>query len=217
MFRFGDPLSVPGDHGPTADGDDPHAVLTGLLACIDADAAAGQAAQLIALYGSLGGILAVSAERLRTLVGQPAARLIVAHKAVALATLRDAAVRGPIVPPGAELLCYLQAALAHEQRELCLAIFLNARHEVLAQDVIVRGGLNGMAVEPRDVLVRALDIGATGMVIVHNHPSGDPDPSPADRRFTSRLARACDSLDIILHDHLVIARDSWARVPVIKT
>lgn len=124
--------------------------------------------------------------------------------------------RGPILATRYEFIEYLHGVVAHAPDESLRVFFLNTRRELLAEEVLARGDLDGVALEPRRVLARALEIGATGLVLVHNHPSGDPAPSAADRRFTQRLANGGAHLGIRLHDHLVIARDGHARVPFVS-
>ena len=155
--------------------------------------------------------------RLPALVGPQVAALLRAHRAAALFALREQAVCGPILATRYDLLDYLHAAMAHDGEEALRVFFLNARRELIAEEVIARGGIGDIAVEPRRVLVRALELGATGLLLVHNHPSGDPTPSIADRIFTRRLTTAGDSLGILLHDHLVLARDGHARVAVTQS
>jgi DNA repair protein RadC len=150
--------------------------------------------------------------RLVELVGSPAATLIAAHRAAARYALREAAVRGPIVSTRYELLDYCHHAMAHDRHESLRVFFVNLRRELIAEEVIAHGGPDHLAVEPRRILVRALELGATGLILVHNHPSGDPMPSDADRRFTQRLANGAASLGLRLHDHLVVARDGHDRI-----
>lgn len=102
--------------------------------------------------------------------------------------------------------------MAHDPAESLRVLFLNLRRELIAEEVLARGGVEGLGIEPRQVIARALELGATGLILVHNHPSGDPTPSLADRRFTQRLATAAECLGIRLHDHLVVARDGHERI-----
>jgi DNA repair protein RadC len=115
-----------------------------------------------------------------------------------------------------ELLAYCRHAMAHDRHESLRVFFVNLRRELIAEEVVARGGPDGVMVEPRQIIARALDLGATGLILVHNHPSGDPAPSEADRRFTRRLGAAAACLGLRLHDHLVVARDGHERVAVIE-
>lgn len=174
---------------------------------LDADAAGGQADRLIATYRSLGKIGAASPARLAALVGAPAASLLAAHRRALVFGLREPAVHGPMLATRYELIDYLHHRMAYDVTEGLRVFFLNRRRELIAEEVVARGGPDGVVTEPRQVLARALEVGATGLILVHNHPSGDSRPSAADRRFTRLLATAGECLGIRLHDHLVVARD----------
>lgn len=127
--------------------------------------------------------------------------------------LREPAVRGPVMATRYELIDYLHHRMAHDAHEGLRVFFLNRRRELIAEEVVALGGADGLAIEPRQVMARALELGATGLILVHNHPSGDPTPSAADRRFTRALAVAGEHLGVRLHDHLVVARDGARLVP----
>ena len=187
-------------------------VLGALLAAVGPDVAGERADRLVAAFGSLAAIGRASRVRLAALVGGEAADLLLAYRAAMLWALREPAIVGPIVATRADLLEYLHHCTAAAPDESLRALFLNARRELIAEELIARGGPDGVAVEPRTVIVRALESGATGVVLVHNHPSGDPEPSAADRRFTRAVAAAGDVLGIRLHDHLVVARGGHRRV-----
>lgn len=94
--------------------------------------------------------------------------------------------------------------LQHEPQEVLAALYLDAKHQVLGYREVHRGTLNGVEVAPRDVFMPALLASAHGIIIAHNHPSGDPTPSPDDLLLTARLRAAADLLDIELYDHLII-------------
>ena len=143
-----------------------------------------------------------------------AVALIVVHRRAALATLRERAVRRPIVATRYDLLRYLHQRMAFDGEEALRVLFVNVRRELIAEEVLAHGGLATIAVEPRAVIVRALALAAAGVVLVHNHPGGDPTPSVADRRFTRRLTVAAECLGIAVHDHLIVARDGEHRIDV---
>ncbi|GGB35327.1 hypothetical protein GCM10011380_25900 [Sphingomonas metalli] len=167
------------------------------------------------MFGAVGPALAAGPDRLAdVLADRDAARMLKAHHRAMLWTLREAAVRGPILATRHALIHYLHHAHAFAPVETLHAFFLNTRRELIAEEAIAQGTPSALSVEPRQVLERALLLGATGLVLVHNHPSGDPTPSAADRLFTRRLATAAECLDIRLHDHLVIARDGHAAIAV---
>ena len=204
--------------GAAADAESAHderrRALAALLGVVDADGADERAALLLRRFGSLAAIGAAPRARLAALVGAPAAALLVAHRDAMLAALREPAVRGVLLATRHDLVEYLHHRMAHDTVEELRVLYLNRRRELIAEEVVARGGPDGLLAEPRPVIVRALELGATGLLLVHNHPSGDPTPSRADRRFTRALATAGACLGIQLHDHLVIARDGHALVEV---
>lgn len=99
---------------------------------------------------------------------------------------------------------YFRAKLAHRQHEEFHVLFLDQRHCILGCELLARGTLNGTDVYPREVAKRALLLNAAAIVCAHNHPSGDPEPSAADRAFTQRLMGALRLFDIRLLDHIVV-------------
>ncbi len=99
---------------------------------------------------------------------------------------------------------FLQAQLRDRQHEVFCVLFLDNRHRVLAFEELFRGTLNGTAVYPREIVKRALKHNAAAVILVHNHPSGVAEPSPADETLTQRLKEALTLVDVRLLDHLVI-------------
>ena len=187
-----------------------------LLAVVDPASAADWADRLIAAFGGIAPALAATPDRLLPLVrgDRRAVALILAHRRATLAALRERAVRRPIVATRYDVLRYLHQHMAFDGEEALRVLFVNTRRELIAEEVMARGGPATIGVEPRQVIVRALALAAAGMVLVHNHPGGDPTPSVADRRFTRRLALAAECLGISVHDHLIVARDGHHRIDV---
>ena len=182
--------------------------MAALLAIIDPERATRWADAILDHFGSLNAALAAGEATLPPLVegdARPVA-LLVAHRRAALFALRERAAAGPIVATRHELIDYCRQCMAHDRDEQLRVFFLNGRRELLAEEVIARGGPDGVMVRPRQILARALEVGASGLMLVHNHPSGDPAPSDLDRRFTRKLAVAAEALGIRLHDHLIVAR-----------
>jgi len=135
-----------------------------------------------------------------------------------LATVRAAALRmlhgkikdRPALSSWSAVLDYLRAAMAFEPREQFRVLFLDKRNHLIADEVQQRGTIDHTPVYPREVVKRAIELSATAIVIVHNHPSGDPTPSRADIDMTKMVTAACQVLGIAMHDHVVIARDGHA-------
>jgi len=105
------------------------------------------------------------------------------------------------------LMEYLTARLARERVEQFRVIFLDSKNRLIADEAQARGTVNHTPVYPREVVKRALELHATAIILVHNHPSGDPTPSRADIEMTAEVKQAAAALGITLHDHLIIGRD----------
>jgi DNA repair protein RadC len=104
------------------------------------------------------------------------------------------------------LIEYLTAVLAREPIEQFRVLFLDTRNRLIADEAQSRGTVNHTPVYPREVVRRALQLQATALILVHNHPSGDPGPSREDIAMTSDIRDAAAALSIVLHDHLIIGR-----------
>lgn len=113
-------------------------------------------------------------------------------------------IRGP-----EDVVAFVGPKLRKEQREHFLVLLLNARHEVMARETVSVGSLNASIVHPREVFLPAILHSAASVVLVHNHPSGDPTPSADDRLVTDQLVAAGRLLDIPVHDHVIIGRGRY--------
>jgi DNA repair protein RadC len=170
------------------------------------------AKQLLARFGSLGAVLGAAPEELRTVkgVGEAVALdLKLLHEA-SLRTAKEQVVRRPVISSWSALLAYVKAALAHESREQFRVLFLDKKNQLLADEVMNRGTVDHAPVYPREVVRRALELSASALILVHNHPSGDPSPSSADVDMTRQVVDAARTLRIAVHDHLVVGRDGVA-------
>ena len=104
-----------------------------------------------------------------------------------------------------EVIEYLKHNLRDKKREIFMVIYLNGRNQILQMEELFEGTLTTSAVYPREVVKRALDHAAAALVSVHNHPSGNPKPSQDDITITKKLKEAAESIDVSVHDHLIIA------------
>ncbi len=120
--------------------------------------------------------------------------------------LASAAFEGPVITGSDALQRYLQLAQGSARIELVRVLYLTARHRLIRDEIASRGTIDEAVLHVREVLARALELGAAAIVLVHNHPSGDPTPSKADLDMTRRLAVTGKGLGIDLLDHLIIAR-----------
>ncbi|WP_213982469.1 JAB domain-containing protein [Sphingomonas sp. dw_22] len=107
---------------------------------------------------------------------------------------------------------YLSLVSIDERREFLRVMFLTDGHRLLADEIMNFGDTAEVAVYPRQIAVRALDLGATSLILVHNHPSGDPTPSRGDIEVTRKIQHACDGLGVRVLDHLVFAREGWTSL-----
>ena len=170
------------------------------------------AKSLIARFGSFADVIAASPERLKDVDGVKEAT-VAALKIVEAAALRLARAKiigRPALSSWDALLDYCSAAMGRAQTEEFRVLFLDRKNILLADEVHQRGTVDHTPVYPREVVKRALEFGASALILVHNHPSGDPTPSRTDIAMTREIAAAAKALKIELHDHLVIGRGNHA-------
>jgi DNA repair protein RadC len=162
-----------------------------------------QAKALIARYGGIGPLLSADAETLRRegLSDGVIGALKIAE-ATALRLLETRVEERPILSSWDALGDYLQAAMAHSPIEEVRVLFLNAKNMLLANEAMWRGSVDEASVHVREVISRAIQLGATAIIIVHNHPSGDPSPSSQDIRLTKDLIEAGRHMRVTVHDHV---------------
>lgn len=166
---------------------------------------------LIADFGSLGGVLNAGPARLAAFgLGEPTIALLGAVAAAGVRSLRGEIAARPVLSSWSRLLDYLSLALRHEAAEQVRLLFLDRKNALIADETQQRGTVDQAPVYPREVVKRALELGACAVILVHNHPSGDPTPSAADIEMTRAVAQALAAVGIALHDHLVVGRGGHA-------
>jgi DNA repair protein RadC len=175
-------------------------------------AAARSADRLIEAFGSLSGVLAAGPAAQARVLGKQAdvARHLDAVREAMHHALRCKAFAGPVLGDSEALLSYLAFDMAHLPVERLRILYLNAANRLLADETAAEGSVNAARVVPRTIIRRALDIGATALVLVHNHPSGDPTPSRDDVEATRSIVAAAAALDICVHDHVIVAGSAWS-------
>lgn len=136
---------------------------------------------------------------------QRTANAIILFRQAMLYTLRAEVAAGPLLSNYAALIDYLRADMAHHTIEQFRVLHLNTRNRLLRDEVMHQGSIDQAAVYPREVIRRAIEIGSAALILVHNHPGGDPSPSQRDIDITRAVAQAGRLLGIVVHDHLVIA------------
>jgi DNA repair protein RadC len=183
-----------------------HALVEYLLAlAIPRRDTKAQAKALIARYGGIGPLLEAAPEDLRKegLTEGMVGALMIA-KATAQRLLETRVEQRPILSSWDALGDYLQAAMAHSPVEEVRVLFLNAKNMMLANEAMWRGSVDEASVHVREVISRAIALGATAIIIVHNHPSGDPSPSQQDIRLTRDLIEAGRHMKVTVHDHVIV-------------
>ena len=123
---------------------------------------------------------------------------------------RSEAASRPVVSSWSALLAYVRVSLVEEPREQFRALFLDKRNQLLREELVGLGTVDHAPVYPREVVRRALELSASAIILVHNHPSGDPQPSRADIEMTRKVVEAARVFDIQVHDHLIVGRDGTA-------
>jgi DNA repair protein RadC len=167
---------------------------------------------LIREFGGYADVLAAPAERLREIEGVGDA-VIVALKTVeeAAKRLARAQVMGRAVLSSWDaLLAYCTAAMGRAPKEEFRVLFLDRKNALIADEVQSRGTVDHTPVYPREVVKRALELDASAIIVVHNHPSGDPTPSRGDIAMTREIVQAAAALKIQVHDHLIVGRGKHA-------
>jgi DNA repair protein RadC len=161
---------------------------------------------LLKRFDTLQGVLEASSEELTQVRGVGPVNLfgIKFIKAVAERYLKKKIIGKDAVRNSRDLLDYLHLNMQDKDRELFLVVFLNAKNRILACETLFEGSLTSSSVYPREVIKAAIGRQAAALIFVHNHPSGDPDPSPEDIAITRRLCFACNAIGITVHEHLVI-------------
>lgn len=169
---------------------------------------------LLARFGSFAGAIAGPLADLRTIegLGEAGAAALKTVQAAALRLARSEIRDRPLLDNWARLMDYLNAALARERVEQFRVLFLDSRNHLLADEVQARGTVNHTPVYPREVVKRALELHAAAIILVHNHPSGDPTPSREDIAMTAETRKAAEALAIVLHDHVIIGNGRWVSL-----
>lgn len=184
-------------------------LLHALLAlALPADRAARTAAELIALFGSYRGALRAGPAALgRAMKGDMGVVFLLKSVADAADRLARADfIDQPVLSSSSKLIGYLRATMGHHRVEHFRVIYLDPRNAIIADEEQQRGTVDRVQVFPREIMKRALELEATALLLIHNHPSGDPKPSKIDIRMTQDIHDAAITLGIALQDHIIVAR-----------
>lgn len=163
---------------------------------------------LLKQFGGIENVFAASIEQLTEIDGvtESAAIALKSVEAVAKRMMQASVMKQPVLSSWPRLIDYCTACMAREKVEQFRVLYMNRKNMLIADEVHQTGTVDQSAVFPREIVARALGVGATAVILVHNHPSGDPSPSDADVTLTHELIRAFDPLGIVVHDHLIIAK-----------
>jgi DNA repair protein RadC len=176
------------------------------------------AKQLIAKFGSFGEVVAAPPTRLRevTGVGNSVVTELKIVQAAAVRLARGETKKRPALSSWSAVLDYCRAAMAFSDKEQFRLLFLDKRNQLIADELQQTGTVDHTPVYPREVVKRALELSATALILVHNHPSGDPTPSQADIQMTQAIADMAKPLGIAVHDHIIVGKDGHASLKGLK-
>jgi DNA repair protein RadC len=163
---------------------------------------------LLAEFGDLAAVLAAPVQRIAEVKG--AGPAVAQDLKIAQALLERAArsevKKRPAISSSAQLIAYCRMAMAHAPREQFRVLFLDAKNQLIADEVLNEGTVDHAPVYPREIARRALELSAASVILVHNHPSGDPKPSAADIEITQDVIAAAETVGVRVHDHIVFGR-----------
>ena len=163
---------------------------------------------LLARFGSLSGVFAAAPSDLVkvTGVGETVAAYLSATHEIGARVSRETLQGKPIISRWTALLSYVRSQLQHETREQFRVLFLDRKNQLIADELMSQGTVDQAPVYPREIARRALELSASALILVHNHPSGDPTPSQADISLTREIMDALAPFEITIHDHLIAAK-----------
>lgn len=165
---------------------------------------------LLARFGSVSGVLAADATDLKkvTGVGETAAAYLKTVVELQGRAAKETLAARPVISSWDALISYVRGQLQHEGREQFRVLFLDRKNQLIADEVMGLGTVDHAPVYPREIARRALELQASSLILVHNHPSGDPTPSRADIEVTREIIDALVSLEITVHDHLIAGKNT---------
>jgi len=166
---------------------------------------------LINRFGSFAGVLAAPQKVLLETrgLGPHSVAAIKLVQAAALRLAKAEVMEAPVLNNWERLITYLNAAISREKIEQFRILFLDSKNRLIADEPQARGTVNHTPVYPREVIKRALELHATALILVHNHPSGDPTPSRADVEMTQEIKQAATFFTVVVHDHLIVGNGRY--------
>jgi DNA repair protein RadC len=172
------------------------------------------AKELIAKFGSFAEVISAPPKRLMEVegVGEAAVAELKIVEAAARRLARGEVSQRPALSSWSAVLDYCRTAMAFADKEAFRVLFLDKRNQLIADEVQQTGTVDHTPVYPREVVKRALELSATAIILVHNHPSGDPTPSRADIEMTQAIVAVARPLGISVHDHIIVGKDGHASL-----
>jgi DNA repair protein RadC len=173
---------------------------------------------LIAKFGSFGEVVSAPRQRLREIdgLGEAAIAEIKIVQAAAGRLARGQAKKRTVLSSWSAVLDYCRTTMAFGDKEQFRIIFLDKRNQIIADEVQQTGTVDHTPVYPREVVKRGLELSATALILVHNHPSGDPTPSRADIQMTQQIVEIAKPLGISVHDHIIVGKEGHASLKGLK-
>jgi DNA repair protein RadC len=173
---------------------------------------------LIGQLGSFAEVLAASPARLAEIdgVGDSTVTDLKIIEAAAKRLAKGAVAKRQVLSSWTAVIDYCRAAMAFADKEQFRILFLDKRNALIADEVQQTGTVDHTPVYPREVVKRALELSASALILVHNHPSGDPTPSAADIRMTREIADVAKPLGVVVHDHIIVGRQGHASLKGLK-
>jgi DNA repair protein RadC len=167
---------------------------------------------ILAQFGTFAEALNAPEERLKEVpgLGEAAITEIKLVRAAALRLVRGEVLERPVLASWSQVLDYCRASMGLEAKEQFRILFLDKRNQIIADEVQQKGTVDHTPVYVREVVKRALELSATAIVLVHNHPSGDPTPSRADIEMTKQIVSSAKNLGIVVHDHIIVGKQGHA-------
>ena len=176
------------------------------------------AKRLIERFGSFAEAINAPPERLREVkgIGEAAILQLKLVRAAALRLMQGGIMQRPVLTSWDAVLGYCRAAMGFEASEQFRILFLDKKNRLIADEVQQRGTVDHTPVYVREVVKRALELSASAIILVHNHPSGDPTPSRADIDMTRQIVDAARPLGVTIHDHIIVGRQGHASFKALK-
>jgi DNA repair protein RadC len=167
------------------------------------------AGQLLDRFGSLGGVVTADPTKLAEVIhgNGLAVMLLKAVRAAVKAIVREPLEERPVIGSASALMDYLSVTMRHEPTEATRLLFLDRKNALIKDEILHRGTVDHTPLYPREVVRRVIELGASALILVHNHPSGDPTPSRGDIEMTRQLAAALNTINVVLHDHVIVGRN----------